>query len=423
MTPKRPRRTYDHRLVQLVRDSGDISIATRMGVPRSTAAGWVRRKSPASVTGVPGLDSSEARLRHRNARLERRVRLLWAMLRVVIVLLRILEPSLSRIRVASSDKRRLLRAIDRSRGVLGLRKILRIVGLSPSRLHAWRSALRACELPEQESCPTSAPHRLTVAEVAKIREMVKAREFRHVPTGRLAILAQRMGVVFASPSTWLRLVREHGWRRPRLRVHPEGPTVGIRATKANEVWHIDTTIIRLLDGTKAYLHAVIDNFSRRILAWKLDDHFAVGNSVAVLLEAGRGVLRAGDPPMLLADSGVENRNGGVDELIESGLLRRILAMTEIRYSNSMIEAWWRSLKHHWLFLNELDTISHVRKLVDFYVREHNSRLPHSAFRGQTPDEMYFGTGSAVPEKLAADRIAARRDRLEANRALRCQVCA
>jgi len=35
------------------------------------------------------------------------------------------------------------------------------------------------------------------------------------------------------------------------------------------MWHIDTTVIRLLDGTRAYLHAVIDNFSRRILAWRV----------------------------------------------------------------------------------------------------------------------------------------------------------
>ena len=120
---------------------------------------------------------------------------------------------------------------------------------------------------------------------------------------------------------------------------------------------------------------------------------------------------------------MENTNASVGELIESGLLKRILAMTEINYSNSMIEAWWRALKHHWLFLDRLDTISRVRRLVEFYVQEHNSRLPHSAFHGQTPDEMYFGTGAAVPEKLAGDRVAARRSRLEANRALRCQVCA
>jgi len=66
-----------------------------------------------------------------------------------------------------------------------------------------------------------------------------------------------------------------------------------------------------------------------------------------------------------------------------------LAFTELKFSNSMIEAWWRSLKHQWLFLHPLDSVTTVRRLVAFYVDEHNRVLPHSAFRGQTPDEMYF----------------------------------
>jgi hypothetical protein len=38
-------------------------------------------------------------------------------------------------------------------------------------------------------------------------------------------------------------------------VHPAKPKIGLRTTRANEMWHIDTTVIRLLDGTRAYLHA------------------------------------------------------------------------------------------------------------------------------------------------------------------------
>ena len=49
----------------------------------------------------------------------------------------------------------------------------------------------------------------------------------------------------------------------------------------------------------------------------------------------------------------------------------------------------RSLKHHWLFLHPLDSVTTVRQLVAFYVGEYNRVLPHFAFRGQTPDEMYF----------------------------------
>jgi putative transposase len=45
--------------------------------------------------------------------------------------------------------------------------------------------------------------------------------------------------------------------------------------------------IRHQHGTRAYLHAVIDNFSRRILAWRVADTFAPVNSVTVLLDASR----------------------------------------------------------------------------------------------------------------------------------------
>ena len=88
----------------------------------------------------------------------------------------------------------------------------------------------------------------------------------------------------------------------------------------------------------------------------------------------------------------------------------------------MIESWWRVLKHQWLFLNTLDTVRVVENLVAFYVQEHNSRLPHSAFRGQTPDEMYFETGDQIPAELEAARQDARRARAEENRKKECDAC-
>ena len=125
---------------------------------------------------------------------------------------------------------------------------------------------------------------------------------------------------------------------------------------------------------------------------------------------------------MLVDGGVENYNSAVDKLVDSGLLKCILAQTEIRYSNSLVESWWRVIKHQWLFLNTLDTAGSVRKLVAFYVDQHNSHLPHSAFKGQTPDEMYFGTGDDIPKKLEEARLQARELRLKSNRERNCHVC-
>ena len=415
--------TYDHRLVRLVQDTGDITIATGVGVPRSTATGWLRQPRR-GVTSTPTCEASAEDLRIRLARMEARLRRGQALLRVLLAVVRIVQPDFTRLRVPrGTDKARLLRAVDRSRGVVRLPRLLKLIGLSPARLAAWRRAALACDLDDRSSCLRSSPHELTPAEVAAIRDLVTSPDYRHVPTGRLAILAQRLGLVFVSATTWYRLVRERGWRRPRLRVHPQGPKIGIRATKPHEIWHIDTTVTRLLDGTRAYLHAVIDNFSRRILAWKVLDHLDPGSAVEVLVAAGRQLAEGAAAPRLLADAGIENKNRSIDELIATGLFQRVLAMTEIRFSNSMIEAWWRVLRHKWLFLHPLDSVAKVRRLVEFYVQEHNTRVPHAAFEGQTPDEMYFGTGEAVPEALAEARRAARQARLETNRAVACSVCA
>ena len=50
-------------------------------------------------------------------------------------------------------------------------------------------------------------------------------------------------------------------------------------------------------------------------------------------------------------------------------------------------------------------------------------VPHSAFRGQTPMEMYFGTGDHWPDELARRSKAAQAKRVEQNRAMSCGACA
>jgi transposase InsO family protein len=415
----RIQRKYDHRLRELVRSTGDAEYAIQRGVPRSTARGWLA-STRAEVVTVDIVDMDTLRLQQEVLRLQNRVDRFVALLRLLIVVLKVSRVSLASIRIPEGNtKLMLIRAIERSCSVLSLRVVLRVLQLSHSRYHSWKRE-EECGLDDMPSCPRFSSQQLTHTECNTIKEIVTSEEYRHVPTGTLALLAQRLGKVFASPSTWYRLVRLYTWRRPRQRVHPAKPKVGIRASHANEIWHVDTTLIRLLDGSRAYLHAIVDNFSRRILAWRVAESFHPGSTAQLLLDASNGLTS--DKPMLLVDGGVENFNSAVDKIVESGLLKRVLAQTEITFSNSLIESWWRVLKHQWLYLNTLDTVTTVRKLIEFYVDQHNTHLPHSAFRGQTPDEMYFGTGTEIPKQIEASRIAARRSRLETNRAQNCRTC-
>jgi hypothetical protein len=73
-------------------------------------------------------------------------------------------------------------------------------------------------------------------------------------------------------------------------------------------------------------------------------------------------------------------------------------------------------------LNNLDSLAAVVRLVEFYVTQHNSVLPHAALGGRTPDEVYFGTATEVPDQLKQARANAPRARIEANRATSCDEC-
>ena len=85
----------------------------------------------------------------------------------------------------------------------------------------------------------------------------------------------------------------------------------------------------------------------------------------------------------------------VDRVLDLDPLARAPAQLDVSYSNSIIEAWWCSLRHQWLCLNQLDTIASVRESVSRHVSQHEEVLPHAAFDGQRLDEMHLGRGGDV----------------------------
>jgi putative transposase len=319
------RRIYDYRIRETICESGDRDLFPELDIPRSTVRSWIHR-------GVPDVVISDLATRDHSdllveiQELQRRMALLGAVVGLLTAMLRVSKVQFDFERLPDgNDKRILLRAIERSRKAMPLFAALRITGLSPSRYHGWCRAEDGCDLDDHSSCPRIVPTRLTPNEVGAMREMVESTDHRHMSLRALALHAQRIGKVFASPSTWYVLARKAGWRRSRNRVYPAKPKVGIRASAPNELLHLDVTIIRLLDGTRIYLHAVIDNFSRRILSWALEDRLGSGATCRVLHEAASQIGADSGDPIVLADSGSENVNREVDGLLESVDLRRVLA--------------------------------------------------------------------------------------------------
>ena len=160
-TTGRPQQRYDHRLQHLVHRTGDVTLATDLGVPRSTARGWLGG-APTAVVCLDVADLTEPELRQEVLKLRRRVQKLTALLRLVLAVLRTFGFRLTEERLPDGrDKMRILRAVDRARAFVPLRTLLRFLRVSPSRFHAWRRRQQACALDDQSSCPRTSPSRLT----------------------------------------------------------------------------------------------------------------------------------------------------------------------------------------------------------------------------------------------------------------------
>jgi hypothetical protein len=76
----------------------------------------------------------------------------------------------------------------------------------------------------------------------------------------------------------------------------------------------------------------------------------------------------------------------------------------------------------WLYLHSLDSASAVERLVAFYVEQHNTVMPHRAFDGRTPDEVYFGVAANFASELAERRRLASEQRVASNRSMTCTGC-
>ena len=108
-TTSRPQQRYDHRLRDLVRRTGDLTIATDLGVPRSTARGWLGA-APTVVISLEVADLTEPELRHEIVKLRRRVEKLAALLQLALALLHASEFRLTGERVPDGNaKLRILR--------------------------------------------------------------------------------------------------------------------------------------------------------------------------------------------------------------------------------------------------------------------------------------------------------------------------
>ena len=181
------------------------------------------------------------------------------------------------------------------------------------------------------------------------------------------------------------------YRRPNTsRAHPAHPVYPyllreLSIERSNQVWTLDITYVPMARGF-VYLVAVMDWYSRKVLAWRLSITMDVEFCVAAMADA---IERYGVPEIVNTDQGSQFTSYEFTELLKAHEIRISMDGRGRWLDNVFIERLWRSVKHEEVYLKAYDSVSAARESLGRYFAFYNSRRPHSSLDRVTPDQFYF----------------------------------
>lgn len=191
-----------------------------------------------------------------------------------------------------------------------------------------------------------------------------------------------------------RLVRKMGlmaiYRKPRLSTKDPAHKIypyllrGLEVVRPNQVWAVDITYIPLRQGY-LYLVAIIDLYSRYVLAWELSNTLDAEFCVRALRTA---IEQHGVPEIMNSDQGCQfTSEEWLRELRDRGVKISMDGRGRA-LDNVFIERLWRSVKYESVYLFAYQDGRDARQQLDTYFRFYNRERPHDALHGRTPAEIY-----------------------------------
>jgi len=203
----------------------------------------------------------------------------------------------------------------------------------------------------------------------------------------VATLMRRMGIeaIYRRPNT--------SKPAPGHKIYPyllRSVSIG----RPNQVWAMDITYIPMARGF-VYLCAVVDWFSRRVLAWRLSITLEVEFCLEAVEEA---LVRHGKPEIFNTDQGSQFTSADFTGLLLKHAIAISMDGKGSWRDNVFVERLWRSIKYEEVYLRAYDSVAQARASIGRYLDFYNRKRPHSSLSARTPDLAYF---DHLPQAAAA----------------------
>jgi putative transposase len=176
------------------------------------------------------------------------------------------------------------------------------------------------------------------------------------------------------------------------RPHPEHKVYpyllrGVEVTRANQVWATDITYVPMARGF-AYLVAIIDWYSRTVLAWRLSNTMEASFCVDALEEALR---RWGTPELFNTDQGAQFTAADFTGVLKSHGIQISMDGKGRCHDNIFIERLWRTVKYEEIYLHAYQDLVEAREQLRRYFAFYNDERPHQAVAGLSPAAAYYAS--------------------------------
>lgn len=253
--------------------------------------------------------------------------------------------------------------------------------------------------------------KLSAAERQAVLEICCEPRFADLPPGQIVPQLADEGTYIASESSFYRVLRQANAQHPRGRSRAPQRSEPTRhvATGPNQVWCWDVTYLPSpVRGQYFYLYAVIDLFSRKLVAWEVHGR-ENGDEAAALIERAswREHLR-GRPLILHADNGAAQKAYTLKAKLEALGITPSHSRPGVSDDNAHIEAWFRTCKYTPGYpAGGFATIESAREWVHRFVSWYNTGHRHSAIAFVTPEQRHAGADRAILEQRRTVYAAAR----------------
>jgi putative transposase len=164
--------------------------------------------------------------------------------------------------------------------------------------------------------------------------------------------------------------------------------------RPNQAWAMDITYIPMTRGF-VYLAAVVDWFSRRVLAWRLSISMAVDFCVEAVEEA---LAKYGKPEIFNTDQGSQFTSIEFTRTLSSNGVAISMDGKGSWRDNVFVERLWRSVKYEEVYLRAYASVGEARASIGRYLDFYNRKRPHSSLDARTPDCAYY---EHLPQVAAA----------------------